>query len=142
MAAAYGMAGAEPVSEDAPLRPVNPYGDTKLMCERIIGDAAQAHALVALCLRYFNVGAVSPVLRDMGPGRLVAVAAWEDRPVTVNGKDHKTVDIRRVRDYIRVEGLAEGYALIADALAAGVYDRGSALSITSPPVRGLRCLRF
>ena len=145
-AAVYGAAGEGPVSEDAPLRPVNPYGETKLMCERIIGDAAHAHALAAVCLRYFNVaGAASPVLRDSGPGGLVAVSAqalWQDRPVTVNGNDHKTVDGTCVRDYIHVEDLAEGHALIADALAAGVYDRGSVLSITSPPVRGLRCLRF
>lgn len=122
------------------MRLVNPYGDTKLMCERIIGDAARAHALAAVCLRYFNVaGAASPVLRDRGPGGWVAVgaqASWEDRPVTVNGEDHKTVGLRRVRDHIHVEGLAEAHALIADALAAVVYDRGSTLSITSPPVRG------
>ena len=144
--AVYCMAGEEAVSEDAPLRPVNPYGETKLICERIIGDAARAHPLATVCLRYSNVaGAASPFLRDRGACGLVAVAAqalWQDRPVTVNGRDDKTVDGTCVRDYIHVEDLAAAHVLIADAFAAGVYDGRVGAVYTSPPAGELRCLRF
>jgi UDP-glucose 4-epimerase len=126
-ATVYGNATSMPVREDAPLGPTNPYGWTKWMVERILGDlAASAPAAwrVAL-LRYFNpVGAHSSGLIGEDPQgipnnlmpNIAQVAAGVRDKVRVFGSDYPTRDGTGVRDYIHVVDLALGHLAALDAL--------------------------
>jgi len=132
-AAVYGSTGSERVTEDSPTAPVNPYGASKLMCERILRDVAAASGLGWLSLRYFNVaGAVEPGLADDGASNLIpkAFAALDAgvAPV-VYGDDYPTPDGTCVRDFVHVQDVAEAHAaaverLEADAATAAVYNVG------------------
>ena len=132
-AAVYGATGTERVTEDSPTVPVNPYGASKLMCERILRDVAAASGLGWLALRYFNVaGAVEPGLADDGASNLIpkAFAALDaGRPPVVYGDDYPTPDGTCVRDFVHVQDVAEAHAaaverLEADAGTAAVYNVG------------------
>jgi UDP-glucose 4-epimerase len=59
-AAVYGEPETQPITEDAPTRPINPYGWTKLMTERMLADASAAHGFSYAALRYFNVSGADP----------------------------------------------------------------------------------
>lgn len=122
-AAVYGSTGPDPVDEHHPTAPVNPYGRTKLVGEWLLGDAARAHGIQAVALRYFNVaGALRPQLADHGTGNLVtaAVAALRrgDAPV-VYGTDYDTPDGTCVRDFVHVQDVAEAHLAALDGLEAG-----------------------
>lgn len=132
-AAVYGSPEVDVVDEDTPTRPMNPYGETKLVCEWILRDAAVAHDLEQVCLRYFNVaGTLTARLRDRRGGGLIpqalaAVAAGA--PPVVLGRDYPTPDGSCVRDYVHVADVAAAHVLVADALERGVcgpvYNIGS-----------------
>jgi UDP-glucose 4-epimerase len=120
-AAVYGGAvDGVRTSEDAATVPINPYGASKLMCERILRDAAAAHGLQTCALRYFNVGGADPQARTgqrgPGAGNLIKVAleaATGRRSVLpVFGDDYPTPDGTGVRDYIHVSDLAAAHVLI------------------------------
>ena len=125
-AAVYGAPDAPRVSEEAPTRPLNPYGASKLMTERMLADAAAAHSLNYAALRYFNVAGAArgahPGARAAAPGSLLAVAleaACGSRPhVPVHGLDHPTHDGTGVRDYIHVEDLAAAHLAVLPLLLA------------------------
>ncbi len=117
-AAVYGAPDTARVDEDAPTRPMNPYGMSKLMTEQMLADASRAHGLKSLALRYFNVAGVGaratrPGARAGAPGSLLAVAlealAGERDHVPIYGQDHPTHDGTGVRDYIHVEDLAAAH---------------------------------
>ena len=126
-ATVYGSASSMPVNEDAPLGPTNPYGQTKWMVERILGDLAASNPAlwrVAL-LRYFNpVGAHSSGLIGEDPQgvpnnlmpNIAQVAAGVREKVRVFGSDYPTRDGTGVRDYIHVVDLARGHLAALDAL--------------------------
>ena len=128
-AAAYGMTGEEPVAEDAPTRPINPYGLSKLATEWMLGDVARAHGLSAVVLRYFNVAGADPRgragQRTRNATHLVHVAAEAaagTRPeVVIHGTDYPTPDGTCIRDYIHVSDLAAAHV---DAI--GYLDGGGA----------------
>lgn len=112
-AAVYGSTGAESVTEDSVTAPLNPYGATKLICERLVRDVAQAEGLGWLALRYFNVaGAAEPGLADDGASNLIpkAFAALDAgaAPV-VYGDDYPTPDGTCVRDFVHVQDVAEAH---------------------------------
>jgi UDP-glucose 4-epimerase len=132
-AAVYGMAGTEPVEENAPLSPVSPYGRSKLMTETMLADAAAAHGLTYAALRYFNVAGADPKGRTgestRGSTHLIKVACEvalgkRDR-VEVYGTDYPTPDGTCVRDYIHVTDLVGAHA---DALS---YLRNGGASIVA-----------
>ncbi len=114
-AAVYGMIGADPVAENAALAPISPYGRSKLMSEWMLADAAVAHPLGYVALRYFNVAGADPLGRSgqstAGATHLIKVAAETalgKRPgMQVFGTDYETPDGTCVRDYIHVSDLAE-----------------------------------
>lgn len=126
-ATVYGNASSMPLREDAPLGPTNPYGQTKWMVERILGDLAASDPgfwRVAL-LRYFNpVGAHSSGLIGEDPQgipnnlmpNIAQVAAGVRDKVRVFGTDYATRDGTGVRDYIHVVDLARGHLAALDAL--------------------------
>jgi UDP-glucose 4-epimerase len=120
-AAVYGMPETNPVTEDAPLAPISPYGSSKLMTETMLKDTAAAHPLRYVALRYFNVAGADPEGRSgqstPNATHLIKVAvetALGLRPcLEVFGTDYPTPDGTCVRDYIHVSDLvaAHLYAL-------------------------------
>lgn len=130
-AAVYGNPDAAQVTEDEPMRPLSPYGQTKAVCEWMVAAAHEAHGLSYVTLRYFNVvGAASPVLADTGVFNLVPLALEAisaGRPPLVFGDDYPTRDGTCVRDYVDVRDLADAHVAAARLLereCAEVYNVG------------------
>lgn len=118
-ATVYGSPKTVPITEDFELSTTNPYGTTKLFCERIISDACFANKdLSASILRYFNpIGASKTGLIGENPNDIpnnlmpyVAKVANQELPIlSIFGDDYDTVDGTGVRDYIHVVDLAKGH---------------------------------
>ena len=125
-AATYGIPDISPVTEAAPQRPINPYGWSKLMSERMLADVAAAHPLNYGALRYFNVAGADPAGRSgqstQGATHLIKVAVeaalGKRGHVSVFGTNYDTPDGTGVRDYIHVSDLAEAHVLALEALVA------------------------
>ncbi|MDR7100962.1 UDP-glucose 4-epimerase GalE [Croceicoccus sp. BE223] len=123
-ATVYGEPELKPLTEDDPLTPVNPYGMSKLMTERILADVSRAHAMNHCVLRYFNVAGADPRARSgqstAGATHLIKVAVeaalGKRHGVAVFGDDYPTPDGTGVRDYIHVSDLAEAHVLALEAL--------------------------
>jgi UDP-glucose 4-epimerase len=116
-AATYGVPARIPIDEDDPKQPINPYGASKLMTERMLADASAAHPFNYGALRYFNVAGADPHGRtgQIGKGsthliKIAAEAAVGKRDhVDVFGTDYPTPDGTCVRDYIHVSDLADAH---------------------------------
>ena len=125
-AATYGIPQIVPVSEDAPTVPINPYGWSKLMTERMLMDSAHAHPLNFCALRYFNVAGADPKGRTgqstKGATHLIKVAVeaavGKRSHVDVYGTDYDTADGTGIRDYIHVSDLAAAHVLALEQLVA------------------------
>lgn len=126
-AAVYGDVGNEPVGEDTPKDPVSPYGRSKLMTEWMLEDAARAHDLRYVALRYFNVAGADSAGRSgqSTPAathliKVAAQAALGQRPrLEVFGTDYPTPDGSCLRDYIHVSDLADAHLVALDYLRRG-----------------------
>jgi UDP-glucose 4-epimerase len=126
-AAVYGNPARVPVAEDAPLAPMSPYGNSKLMTEIMLKDVAAAHPLKFVILRYFNVAGADPALRTgqstIGATHLIKVAvetALGLRPqIEVFGTDYATPDGTCIRDYIHVTDLARAHSAALAHLRGG-----------------------
>jgi UDP-arabinose 4-epimerase len=115
--ATYGVPKTVPISEDTPQNPINPYGATKLMIERVLADYGDAYGLKSIALRYFNaagadedgeVGEAHDPETHLIP--LVLDAACGKRPnITIMGDDYATPDGTCVRDYVHVTDIAEAH---------------------------------
>lgn len=125
--ATYGEPERVPITEDMPQRPINPYGATKLMVERIFKDYHEAYGLEYVVLRYFNAAGADPDA-EIGESHdpethiipLVLDAAGGQRPdIKVFGTDYDTPDGSCVRDYIHVTDLASAHLLALHHLEAG-----------------------
>ena len=122
----YGDAHPEPLNEDDPPGPTNPYARSKLICEQLLADACVASTdLSAIALRYFNpVGAhTSGDLGEVPTGhfdnlmpRLCAVAAGQADKLQVFGTDYPTPDGSASRDYVHVMDVAEAHRVAIDHL--------------------------
>jgi UDP-glucose 4-epimerase len=123
--ATYGEPRYTPIDENHPQNPVNPYGWTKLMVEKMLSDYDRAHGLRFVSLRYFNAcGASAGCGEDHDPEThlipLVLFAAQGRRPsVSIFGDDYPTPDGTAVRDYIHVEDLADAHVLALEHLRKG-----------------------
>jgi UDP-glucose 4-epimerase len=124
-AAVYGVPDATPIDEDAPLRPINTYGETKRTFEAAMAAYGSAYGLRSVSLRYFNVaGATERVGEVHDPEthlipNLLRAAEGGGEPLTLFGSDYPTPDGTCVRDYIHVADLAEAHLRALEATAAG-----------------------
>ena len=120
--AVYGYPTEVPITEEAALDPVTPYGSSKQAVDRMIHDESAAHGLGAASLRYFNVAGASGGLgEDHRPEThlipLVLDAAAGDRDaISIYGTDYPTSDGTAIRDYIHVDDLADAHRLALEAL--------------------------
>jgi UDP-glucose 4-epimerase len=125
--ATYGVPKTVPIPEDHPQEPINPYGMTKLMVEKILADFDVAHQFKSVCFRYFNAAGADPDGRlgeDHDPEThlipLVLQTAMGIREaIAVFGTDYPTTDGTCIRDYIHVTDLATAHVLGLEYLLQG-----------------------
>lgn len=122
--ASYGIPVRTPIDEEHPQAPINPYGWSKFMIERMIEDFSRAHGLSAVMLRYFNAAGCDPD-GEIGERHepethviplAIEAALRQDRIFTINGTDFDTRDGTAVRDYVHVCDLAQAHVLAAEKL--------------------------
>jgi UDP-glucose 4-epimerase len=124
-AAVYGEPSRQPIEEDDPTDPSNPYGETKLAFERALAWYGRAYGLRSIALRYFNAAGASARAgeRHDPESHLIPIvlqaAAGRRGNVTIYGDDYPTRDGTCLRDYVHVLDLAEAHALSLEALAGG-----------------------
>src|SRR5262245_21320762 len=131
--AIYGEPDSMPITEETAPNPINPYGFSKLVCERIRDDFGRAHGMKSARLRYFNAAGADPTAEigeDHDPEThlipLVLDAASGRRPdVTMFGTDYPTPDGTAVRDYVHVNDLARAHVLALQHL----LDNGDTIAV-------------
>ena len=125
--ATYGNPQSLPISESHPQHPVNPYGETKLFVEKMLGWYGQAHGLRSVALRYFNAAGADPE-GDLGEMHdpethlipcAIEAALGQREHLDILGTDYATPDGTAIRDYTHVSDLARAHVLALDYLAAG-----------------------
>lgn len=120
-AAVYGMPDVSPIDEHQPVRPINPYGASKSMVERILEDAASAYGLRSVSLRYFNAAGADPS-GEIGESHHpethlipnLMKAALSGSKIRIFGTDYPTRDGTCIRDYVHVRDLAQAHLLAVD----------------------------
>ena len=126
-AAVYGEPDYTPIDEDHPVRPINPYGASKWMVERMLADFDAAHGLRSVSLRYFNAAGADPE-GEMGERHdpethlipiVLQAASGRRNSVAVNGRDYPTEDGTCVRDFIHVTDLCDAHLKALEHLLAG-----------------------
>lgn len=125
--AVYGEPERLPLTEDHPLRPINPYGMSKLVIERVLSDYDRAYGLRYISLRYFNAAGADPE-GELGERhepethlipRLLLAALGRLESVEIFGADYPTADGTCVRDYVHVSDLATAHARAVEWLLDG-----------------------
>jgi UDP-glucose 4-epimerase len=133
-AAVYGEPQDVPIREEHPCAPTNPYGETKLAVERILGWYQRAYGIGYAALRYFNAAGAhesAEIGEDHGERethlipRLILSALRGGPPTPILGEDYPTSDGTCVRDYVHVMDLAEAHSLALSALRRGTLQAGS-----------------
>jgi UDP-glucose 4-epimerase len=125
-AAVYGTPQTVPIPEDQPFAPVNPYGESKVLVEKMLKWMDECSGLRSIALRYFNACGSDP---ESGLGEehdpethlipLLLRAVVTGKPMTIFGDDYETPDGTCVRDYIHVTDLAEAHVAAIEKLLAG-----------------------
>jgi len=125
--AVYGLTKQIPITEEVPVNPINPYGETKLAAEQFLKWCDVAYGIKSVCLRYFNAAGAMPD-GSLGEAHslethlipLVFMAALDpNRTLQVYGSDYPTKDGSCVRDYIHVLDLADAHIKALQYLLAG-----------------------
>jgi UDP-glucose 4-epimerase len=125
-AAVYGIPEISPIPEDAPIAPVNPYGETKVAIERTLAWLDRYSGLRSIALRYFNAcgaDAETGLGEEHDPEThlipLLIKAMVSENPIALFGDDYDTPDGTCIRDYVHVTDLAEAHVLAVQRLLAG-----------------------
>ena len=136
-AAVYEEPDQVPIKEDHPLKPANPYGETKVVFERALKYYGQAYGMKSVSLRYFNAAGATEggeIGEDHDPEThlvplVIKAALGQREKLTVFGDDYPTGDGTAVRDYIHVDDLADAHLLALEVLLKGgesaVYNLGN-----------------
>ncbi len=141
-AAVYGDPDSVPIHEDAPVRPINPYGETKAAVERMLPWYQRQSALRHVSLRYFNAaGATEERGEDHRPEThlvpcILQVALGQRPAIPLFGTDYPTRDGTCVRDYVHVSDLAAAHLLALERTEShsGVYNLGNGRGFTNREV--------
>jgi UDP-glucose 4-epimerase len=135
--ATYGVPQEIPITETHPQAPINPYGASKLMVERMLKDFDYAHGLRSVCFRYFNAAGADPQGRigeDHNPEThliplLLLTALGKRESVSIFGTDYATPDGTCIRDYIHVSDLADAHVLglkyLLDGGTSDIFNLGN-----------------
>lgn len=121
-AAVYGEPESTPIREDAPLRPTNAYGESKLLVEQMLPWMQRIHGIHYASLRYFNVAGALPGRGEAHEPEshliplILDVALGRRKSICIYGQDYPTHDGTCIRDYIHVRDLAEAHILALGAL--------------------------
>ena len=126
-AAIFGYPDEVPMQEDHPCRPISPYGQTKLIVEKILEDCDKAYGIKASCLRYFNAAGGDPKgeiknHKDKETNLIpLILRSLKDRgkPITIYGTDYPGHDGTCIRDYIHLEDLGSAHILAMEKLLQG-----------------------
>lgn len=126
-AATYGVPEHMPIKETDPQKPINPYGLSKLMMEKMMAWADKAYGIKFVALRYFNVAGAAPdgtIGEDHGPEThlvpiILQVAQGKRKELSIFGDDYNTPDGTNVRDYVHVMDLTDAHILAIKYLEAG-----------------------
>jgi UDP-glucose 4-epimerase len=128
--ATYGIPEAIPIDELAPQKPVNPYGESKLIFEKILRWYDQIHGLVFAALRYFNAAGATEAFGEdhriethLIPC-VLQVPLGKREHAQVFGTDYPTPDGSCIRDYIHVADLAQAHALALEVKESGFFNLG------------------
>ncbi len=125
--ATYGVPDKMPITEDMPQKPVNPYGATKWMVERILEDYRKAYGINYCCLRYFNAAGADPE-GELGESHMpethlipliLDAASGKRESISIFGTDYPTKDGTCIRDYIHVSDLADAHIRALEYLIKG-----------------------
>lgn len=125
--AIYGNPEQLPIKETHPTQPINPYGESKLIIEKVLGWYAKAYHLKSVSLRYFNAAGADP-LGEAGESHehethliplALEAALSPERPVSIFGSQYSTPDGTAVRDYTHVSDLADAHKLALEYLNQG-----------------------
>ncbi|MCI9542317.1 MAG: UDP-glucose 4-epimerase GalE [Lachnospiraceae bacterium] len=125
--ATYGVPDKMPITEDMPQKPVNPYGATKWMVERILEDYRKAYGINYCCLRYFNAAGADPE-GELGESHMpethlipliLDAASGKRESISIFGTDYPTKDGTCIRDYIHVSDLADAHIRALEYLKQG-----------------------
>jgi UDP-arabinose 4-epimerase len=138
--ATYGIPERTPIDEAHPQQPINPYGASKLMIERMLRDFDVAYGLRSVSLRYFNAAGADPageIGEDHDPEThlvplALQAALGQREALQVFGTDYPTPDGSCIRDYVHVSDLAQAHVLALDYLADG----GASLALNLGTGRG------
>jgi UDP-glucose 4-epimerase len=129
--ATYGPPERVPMTEDLPQRPINPYGESKVMFEKILGWYQQLHGLEFVGLRYFNAAGAS---RQFGEHHhvethlipnVLKVALGQSAQCEIFGTDYPTPDGTCIRDYIHIVDLAQAHLLALPPGKQGFFNLGN-----------------
>ncbi len=132
-AAVYGNPTSVPISEEHPTRPINSYGESKLMFEKILEWYRRAYGLRYIAMRYFNACGATEIRGEHHEPETHLIprildAIYADTEIAVYGHDYPTSDGTCVRDYVHVRDIAQAHILAMEALpqgACGVYNIGT-----------------
>ncbi len=130
-AAVYGMPNQVPIPESEPTKPINAYGESKLMFERVLYWYREIHGLQYTALRYFNAAGASPTYgEDHNPEShliplVMQAAEGKRKSIKVFGTDYDTPDGTCIRDYVHVLDLAQAHLLALQSDICGAFNLGS-----------------
>lgn len=138
--ATYGIPGALPITESSPQHPTNPYGETKLACERLLHWAGVSQGTKWMALRYFNAAGADPdgeigETHEPEPHLIplaLRAAAGTGATLKIMGTDYPTPDGTALRDYVHVSDLASAHVLALEHLVAGGASRAVNLGTGTP----------
>ncbi len=129
--ATYGPPETVPITEETPQRPINPYGESKVMFERMLHWYHQIHGLEFVAFRYFNAAGASPQFGEhhrqethLIPN-VLKVALGQSPQVEIYGTDYPTPDGTCIRDYIHIIDLAQAHILALAPGKQGFYNLGN-----------------
>ena len=129
--ATFGVPERMPIDETLPQRPINPYGESKLMFEQVLRWYSEIHGLIYVALRYFNAAGASETFGEdhriethLIPN-VLKVALSQKSHVEIYGTDYPTPDGTCIRDYIHILDLAQAHMLALTAPQSAKYNLGT-----------------